>query len=122
VALVLEQVNSATAGKTAEQAEELFEAPGELVGKTLEHPTARSLGKLFQKHLTDRPAWIDNGKLIAILRKDSGHQENRYKVEIPQPTGTAQARAETGGGTSRDAGQTSSPSQGAGTAHSDPLF
>jgi hypothetical protein len=121
VVLVLEQMNTTT-GKSAEQAEELFEAFGELAGKTLDRPTARYIGKLFQKHLTNRSVWIDSGKRSAILRKDSGHQANRYKVEIPQPNGDAQARAETGGGTSQDAGQTSSSSQGEGTARSDPLF
>jgi hypothetical protein len=119
VALVLEQMTTAT-GKTAEQAEELFEALGELAGKTLERPTARYIGKLFQRHVTDRPVWIDNGKLTAILRKDSHHQENRYRVEILQPAAAAQARADTG--TSRDAGQTSSSSQAEDTAESEALF
>jgi hypothetical protein len=119
VALVLEQMTTAT-GKTAEQAEELFEALGELAGKTIERPTARYIGKLFQKHLTDRPVWIDNGKLTAILRKDSDHQENRYNVEILQPTAAAQARADTD--TSQDAGQTSSSSKAEDTAEREALF
>ena len=107
-------MNSAT-GKTAEQAEELFEALGGLAGKTLERSTARYIGKLFQKHLTDRPVWIGNGKLIAMLRKDKGHQENRYRVEIPQPSGEARVRAEADDRTSsQDGGQTSSSSQGEG--------
>ena len=118
---VLEQMASMT-GKSAEQAEELFEALGELAGKTLDRPTARYIGKLFQKHLTDRPVWIDDGKRIAILRKDSGHQENRYRVEIPQPTGSAHVRADADVGTSQDTGQASTSSQGEGTVKSKPLF
>jgi len=79
----------------AETASELADALGELIGKALEHPTARSLGKLFQKHLTNRPAWIDDGNGVAILRKTAGNRANEYKIEIPgQPTGDAKpARA-----------------------------
>jgi hypothetical protein len=81
----------------ADEAEELFEALGELVGKTLEHPTAYSVGKLFQKRLTDRPAWIEDGPskklVIAVLRKNPGHQANSYKVELVQSTGDTQAQA-----------------------------
>jgi hypothetical protein len=121
VVLALSAVNSLV-NESAEQAQELAAALGELAGKPIEKPTALGIGKLFQKHLTNRPVWIDNGKRFAILRKDSGHQENRYKVEIPQPTGAAQARAETGGGTSQNEGQTSSSSHGEGTVKSKPLF
>ena len=72
----------------AERAAELADALGELIGKVLENPTARSIGKLFQKHLTNRAAWIDDGNGAAILRKVSGKRENEYKVEIPrQPVG-----------------------------------
>jgi hypothetical protein len=74
----------------AERATELADALGELIGKALEHPTARSIGKLFQKHLTNRPAWIDDGNGVAVLRKISGHRANEYKIEIPgQLTGDA---------------------------------
>jgi hypothetical protein len=80
----------------AERATELADALEELKGKALEHPTARSIGKLFQKHLTNRPAWIDDGNGVAILRKTAGNRANEYKIEIPgQPTGDAKpARAE----------------------------
>jgi hypothetical protein len=72
----------------AERAAELADALGELIGKALEYPTARSIGKLFQKHLTNRPAWIDDGNGVAILRKTAGNRANEYKIEIPgQPTG-----------------------------------
>jgi hypothetical protein len=74
----------------AERAAELADALGELIGKALEHPTARGIGKLFQKHLTNRPAWIDDGNGVAILRKTAGNRANEYKIEIPgQPTGDA---------------------------------
>jgi hypothetical protein len=121
VVRTLEEMNSPI-DKSAEQAEELFEALGELLGKTLDRPTARSIGKLFQKHLTDRPAWIDNGKRIAILRKASDHQANQYKVQIPQPTADAQPRAEADVGTSQDAGETSNSSQGEAPSQGKPLF
>jgi hypothetical protein len=72
----------------AEKAAELADALGELIGKTLENPTARSVGKLFQKHLTNRPAWIDDGNCVAVLRKSSGARANEYKIDIPrQPPG-----------------------------------
>jgi hypothetical protein len=72
----------------AERAAELADALGELIGKALENPTARSIGKLFQKHLTNRPAWIDERDCTAILRKIPGGRANEYKIEIPrQPTG-----------------------------------
>ncbi len=119
VAFALSAVNSGVV-ESAEQAQELAAALGELAGKPIEKPTAFGIGKLFQRHLTNRPVWIDNGKRIAILRRDSGHQENRYKVEIPHPTGVAHVRAEADAGPSQDAGQTSSLREG--TAQSDPLF
>jgi hypothetical protein len=76
----------------AESAEELADALGDLIGKALENSTARSLGKLFQKHLTNRPAWIDDGNCVAVLRKISGDRANEYKIEIPgQPTGDAKS-------------------------------
>jgi len=59
-----------------------------LIGKALENPTARSLGKLFQKHLTNRPAWIEEENCVAVLRKIANDRANEYKIEIPrQPTG-----------------------------------
>jgi hypothetical protein len=77
----------------AERASELADALGELIGKALENPTARSLGKLFQKHLTNRPAWIDDGNGVAVLRRISAGRANEYKIEIPgQPTGNTKPR------------------------------
>jgi hypothetical protein len=67
----------------ADQAAELADALGDLIGKVLEKPTARSIGKLFQKHLTNRPAFIEDGNCVAVLRKKSDHRANEYEIEIP---------------------------------------
>jgi hypothetical protein len=69
----------------ATRAEALSDALGELVGKILEKPTARSVGKLFQKYLTNRPAWIEDGDGVAILRKIPGHDANKYRVDVSVP-------------------------------------
>ena len=121
VALVLEQMNTAT-GKTAEQAEELFEALGELAGKTLERPTARYIGKLFQRHVTDRPVWIDDGKLTAILRKELRSPRKPIQDRNQTAPRPAPARADADVGPSQDERQTSSSSQAEDTAESETLF
>ena len=72
----------------AARAEALFDALSELIGKPLEHPTARSLGKLFQKHLTNRPAFIEGENYSAVLRKlppDKNKDGNKYEVVVPRP-------------------------------------
>jgi hypothetical protein len=61
---------------------DLAEALAELAGKRLDRPTPRSLGKLFQKRLIGRPAWMDDGGLVATLKKSEGHEENSYWVEV----------------------------------------
>jgi len=71
--------------EVAAEAEELSDALGELVGKRLEKPTARSIGKLFQKTLTNRPAWIEDGKVFATLQKIPGHDANKYQIEVSVP-------------------------------------
>jgi hypothetical protein len=97
VALALSAANSMI-DKSAEEAAELADALGELIGKTLEKPTARSIGKLFQKHLTNRPAWIDGGNCVAVLRNNSNDRANEYRVEIlQQPAGDENAWAEATG-------------------------
>lgn len=56
------------------KAEALADALGELVGKLLDRPTAHSIGKLFQKRLVGRPAWIGDGQTISLdctVRKGS---------------------------------------------------
>ena len=71
----------------ATRAETLFDALGELVGKTLENPTARSIGKLFQKHLTGRPVWIEGENRVAVLRKvplGMNKDGNKYEI-VAQP-------------------------------------
>ena len=64
------------------RAEDLHDALGEIIGKRLEHPTGRSLGKLFQKHLVDRPAWVGDNEGVATLRKSTGHNQNTYRLEV----------------------------------------
>ena len=63
------------------RAEAIADALGELVGRRLDRPTAHSIGKLFQKRLVGRPAWIGDGQTVATLRKFTGHGENTYRVE-----------------------------------------
>ena len=72
--------DTATADKA--KAEALTEALNELVGKRLERPTAHSIGKLFQKRLVERPAWLGDGETSARLRKFKGHNANTYRVEV----------------------------------------
>lgn len=84
VVLALADLHSGYEERAA-PAEALSDALGELIGKTLEKPTARSVGKLFQKYLTNRPAWIEDGDGVAILRKIPGHDANKYRVEVSVP-------------------------------------
>jgi hypothetical protein len=67
------------------KAEAIAEALGELVGKRLDRPTAHSIGKLFQKRLVGRPAWIGDGQAVATLRKSTGHNANTYRIEVWVP-------------------------------------
>jgi len=64
------------------RADAIGEALAELAGKRLDRPTSHSVGKLFQKTLVGRPAWIEGGQAVATLRKSAGHNENTYHVEI----------------------------------------
>jgi hypothetical protein len=65
----------------AERAAELADALGELIGKALENPTARSLGKLFQKHLTNRPAWIEEEKgVVGPICRPTSPDEPQLKA------------------------------------------
>jgi hypothetical protein len=88
------------------RAETLADVLGELVGKRLDRPTAHSLGKLFQKRLVGRPAWIGDGQMVAVLRKYTGHDENSYRVEVS--TAAASAGADIGS-TAADPGRKHSP-------------
>lgn len=67
------------------RADTIADTLGELVGKRLDRPTAHSIGKLFQKRLVGRPAWIGDGQSVATLRKSTGHSENTYKVDVSTP-------------------------------------
>jgi hypothetical protein len=68
------------------RAEKISDALGELVGKRLDRPTAHSIGKLFQKRLVNRPAWIGDGQ--GVLRRHQGHAENTYRVEVKGSRGS----------------------------------
>ena len=68
--------------KKGARAEALADASGELVGKRLDRPTAHNIGKLFQKRLVGRPAWIGDGLQVGTLRKSPGHNENTYRTEV----------------------------------------
>jgi hypothetical protein len=67
------------------KAEALADALGELVGKLLDRPTAHSIGKLFQKRLVGRPAWIGDGQAVATLMKSTGHNANTYRIDVSVP-------------------------------------
>jgi hypothetical protein len=69
----------------ADKAEAIADALGELVGKRLHRPTAHSIGKLFQKRLVERPAWIGDGQTVAKLRKSKGHNANTYRIDLSVP-------------------------------------
>jgi hypothetical protein len=75
------------------RAEAIADALGELVGKRLDRPTAHSIGKLFQKRLVGRPAWIEDGRAVATLRRHQGHEENAYCVEVTVSPGSERARS-----------------------------
>jgi hypothetical protein len=67
------------------KAEAVADALGELVGKRLDRPTAHSIGKLFQKRLVGRPAWIGDGQAVATLKKSTGHNANTYRIDVSVP-------------------------------------
>src|SRR5215831_6507728 len=67
------------------RAEAVADALGELVGKRLDRPTAHSIGKLFQKRLVGRPAWIGDGQAVATLKKSTGHNANTYRIDVSVP-------------------------------------
>src|SRR6516165_3793495 len=63
----------------------ICDALGELVGKRLDRPTAHSIGKLFQKRLVGRPAWIGDRQAVATLKKSTGHNANTYRIDVSVP-------------------------------------
>jgi hypothetical protein len=67
------------------RAESIADTLGELVGKRLDRPTAHSIGKLFQKRLVGRPAWVDDGQAVATLTKTTGHNANTYQIKVSAP-------------------------------------
>ncbi|MBR1326888.1 hypothetical protein [Bradyrhizobium ottawaense] len=76
VASLLSDYNLAT----DEDAAELADGLAELAQKAIDKANAQSIGKLFQKHLTGRPTWIEDR--VAFLRRVPGHQQNLYRIEI----------------------------------------
>jgi len=60
----------------------ICDALGELVGKRLDRPTARSIGKLLTKRLVGRPAWIGDGQVVATLKRSVGHNANTYQILV----------------------------------------
>jgi hypothetical protein len=89
------------------KAEALADALGELVGKLLDRPTAHSIGKLFQKRLVGRPAWIGDGQAVATLRKSTGHNANTYRIDVSVPGQDDASSAQTF--SSANSGQEHSP-------------
>jgi hypothetical protein len=88
VVLFLSERNSLLDQDKAARAEALFDALSDLNGKPLENPTARTIGKLFQKHLTNRPAFIEAENCSAVLRKvgaDKNKDGNKYEVVVLPP-------------------------------------
>jgi hypothetical protein len=87
VVLFLREAYSWGESESVEEAQDLVDALSELAGEPIIKPTARSIGKLFQKHLTERPTSVDDGSCVAVLRKVPGNRGNEYKIEISgQPT------------------------------------
>jgi hypothetical protein len=62
----------------------LFDAFCDLIGKELTRPTARSIGKLLQRYLVRRPAWLPDGRVANLWRKQD-HESNEYWVEVSAP-------------------------------------
>ena len=92
VVLFLSERNSLLDQDKAARAEALFDALSDLNGKPLENPTARTIGKLFQKHLTNRPAFIEAEKCSAVLRKvapDKNKDGNQYEIVILRSEGSS---------------------------------
>ncbi|MGO9048962.1 MAG: hypothetical protein ACLQFW_19120 [Xanthobacteraceae bacterium] len=76
---VVEAMTSEHADDQA-KAESIANALEGLDGKRLDRPTAHSIGKLFQKRLVGRPAWIRDGQAVAILKRSPGHNANTYQI------------------------------------------
>ena len=77
---LLRAIHSEDAEKA--KAEAIADALGEVVGKRLERPTTHSVGKLFQKKLVGRPAFIAHGQAFAILERSKGDNANTYRIRV----------------------------------------
>ena len=61
----------------------ITDAMTELSGKRLDRPTPLSIGKLFQKSLIGRPAFIGDGATTyATLVRSPGHNQNVYRIKF----------------------------------------
>src|SRR5215472_13159523 len=79
----MDVVKAMTVEMHPEDAEKpICDALGELVGKRLDRPTARSIGKLLTKRLVGRPAWIGDGQVVATLKRSVGHNANTYQILV----------------------------------------
>ncbi|GAA0028611.1 hypothetical protein [Bradyrhizobium ottawaense] len=90
VASLLSDYNVAT----DEDAAELADGLAELAQKAVDKATAQGIGKLFQKHLTGRPTWIEDR--VAFLRRVPGHQQNLYRIERRGVAGDRQSPGKSG--------------------------
>jgi hypothetical protein len=85
-----------------------------------ERPTALSIGKLFQKRLVGRPAWIENGRRVATLRRTPGHVENRYRIDLTvDPPGQSQSSRSSSSGCQEHSPHSSAEGTGKGDAGKD---
>jgi hypothetical protein len=62
--------------------EAVSDALSALTDRPLAHPTPQQIGRLLQARLVNRPTWLGDGQRVATLRRNSGHNENRYQIEV----------------------------------------
>jgi hypothetical protein len=65
-----------------EKADRLLDAFGEMIGRRLDRPTPGTIGKLLRNRLVDRPTFIDNTNLAAVLKANWEKHTSRYHVQI----------------------------------------
>ena len=87
-AITVDSLPQHFSGQQADQgikAQALTDAMAELAGRRLDRPTAHTIGKVLQKRLVGRPAWIGDGQTVAQLDKTAGHQANAYRIRLVEP-------------------------------------
>ena len=65
-----------------EKADRLLDAFGEMLGRRLDRPTPGTIGKLLRNRLVDRPTFIDDTNLAAVLKATWEKHTSRYRVQI----------------------------------------